>query len=107
MAGYLMSLGHIVFSPISHTHPIAVECDLPKDWEYWKKYDECFIEWCDQVHVWCMDGWKESRGVQAEINMAKKFGKEIVCWQANHYSISLPSLIFSKQYLECFKLDNY
>ena len=55
VAGMLMQQGHIVFSPISHTHPIAVECDLPKGWEYWKAFDEEFIGFCDELHVIMLD----------------------------------------------------
>jgi len=33
-AAKLMRDGHIVYSPISHTHPIAMEGDLPLDWAY-------------------------------------------------------------------------
>ena len=33
-AAKLMGEGHIIYSPISHTHPIAVEGDLPLDWAY-------------------------------------------------------------------------
>jgi hypothetical protein len=39
-AGKLMQLGLLVFSPISHTHPIAVGCELPTGWDYWRKYDQ-------------------------------------------------------------------
>ena len=28
----LMNEGHIVFSPISHSHPIAIAHNLPTDW---------------------------------------------------------------------------
>ena len=77
-AAELMNQGNIVFSPISHTHPIASQCDLPADWEFWKKQDESFIEWCDAVYVYCLPGWRESRGVVAEIKLAINLGKEII-----------------------------
>ena len=77
-AGQLMKQGHIVFSPISHTHPIAVECGLPTDWDYWKVFDTAFIEWCDQLYVLCLDGWVSSKGVNAEIEIAKELGKPVV-----------------------------
>jgi len=77
-AGKLMGIGFIVYSPISHTHPIAMECNLPTDWEYWKNIDISFLKWCDVVHVICLHGWKESKGVQAEIKIARVLGKEII-----------------------------
>lgn len=77
VAAKMMSDGLLVFSPISHTHPIALAGDLPKGWEFWKEYDLTFIEWCDELHVLKLDGWKESTGVTAEIELALKLGKPI------------------------------
>ncbi len=77
VAGDLMKLGHIVFSPISHTHPIAMECDMPKDWGFWRKFDECFIKWCDEVWICDFGDWKKSKGVNAEIEIAKRMNKTI------------------------------
>ena len=77
-AAKLMLEGNIVFSPISMSHPIASQCDLPGDWEFWKKFDEAFIEWCDELHVVCLEGWGISKGVQAEMKIAKMMGKPIV-----------------------------
>lgn len=77
VAGDLMAQGNIVFSPISHSHPIACEYGLPRGWEFWKKFDECFIEFCDEFCIVCIDGWKESKGVKAEVGLAKKFKKPI------------------------------
>ena len=33
-AAELLRAGNLVFSPISHSHPIAEQCELPKDWEF-------------------------------------------------------------------------
>lgn len=77
VAGELMQKGHIVLSPISHTHPIAMECELPKDWEFWKKQDESFIGWCDELWIVPFPGHAKSRGVNAEIKIAKKLNKPI------------------------------
>ena len=77
VAGDLMAKGHIVFSPISHTHPIEMEVDLSGDWEFWKKQDESFIDWCDEIWVIDFGDVKNSTGVQAEIKMAKEMGKKV------------------------------
>lgn len=80
IAGALMAAGHQVFSPIAHTHPIAVRCDLPKGWEFWRKYDEDLLAACDWLVVAAMDGWQDSVGVKAEIQVALDTGKRIsVC----------------------------
>lgn len=81
VAAKLMRAGHIVYSPISHSHPIAEAGGLPLGWDYWERVDREFIAWADAVHVFCLDGWKESRGVQAEIKMAAEMGKPVACWQ--------------------------
>lgn len=77
-AADLMARGYAVFSPISHTHPIALAGDLPKHWEFWREYDICFLRWCDEVHVICLPGWEKSEGVRAEIEIARKLEKPIV-----------------------------
>lgn len=76
-AAHLMRQGHIVYSPIAHTHPIATLCDLPKGWEYWRKVDEAFLERCDALYVLHLDGWRESVGVRAEIVIANRLHKPI------------------------------
>lgn len=48
-----------------------------EDWNTWSEYDKELIRCCDSVTVICMDGWKESIGVQAEIAFAKFIGKPV------------------------------
>lgn len=78
-AAYLMCQGHKVFSPISHTHPIAVspEGELPKGWEFWHEFDRAFLEYSYKIIVLCIDGWKESVGVQGELKIAEELGLEV------------------------------
>ena len=78
VAGELLTRGEIIFSPISHTHPIAKVCDLPKDWEYWDGLCRAYMACCYKMYVLMIDGWKESVGVQAEIKIAEEAGMEIV-----------------------------
>ena len=73
-AGILMAQGMIVFSPIAHSHPIADLCGIHEEWEYWQKFDRVFIGVSRALIVLCLDGWKESVGVQAEIKIAKELG---------------------------------
>lgn len=78
----LMNKGHIVFSPISHSHPIAISHNLPTDWEFWKKFDESFIEWCDELWVIIVgenghELCNKSKGVTEEIKIAKSLNKEV------------------------------
>jgi hypothetical protein len=77
VAAHIMKSGIYVFSPISHTHPIAVAGDLPIDWSYWENYDRTFLEWCDELWVYCSEGWEESKGVRVEIEVAKEMEKPV------------------------------
>lgn len=77
-ASKLMMQGILVFSPISHTHPIALAGEMPKGWEFWKDYVFTFIDgWADEVWVLQQSGWKDSVGVTAEIKLAAQLGKPI------------------------------
>ena len=70
IAAKLMGEGKYIFSPISHTHPIAVSGKLPTGWEFWDKYDRIMLSKCQKMIVLKLDGWKESIGVTAEIKIA-------------------------------------
>jgi hypothetical protein len=74
VAAQLMSQGVYVFSPISHTHPIAeASCGkLPRGWDFWEGYDTAILSGCEKVIVLRLPGWDSSTGVQAEIKIATK-----------------------------------
>ena len=72
-----MKAGYYVFSPISHTHPIAMACALPQGWEYWSGFDRAYLEHCNKVFVLCIPGWEKSVGVTAEIGIANELGLPI------------------------------
>lgn len=87
--GKLMKEGVIaVFSPITHSHPIHLVSKLPKNWEYWKRHDEEFLSVSKKLIVLTVDGWKESIGVQAEIEIAKEMGIPIEYIDPVEYLIS-------------------
>jgi hypothetical protein len=77
-AGALMRQGLNVFSPISHTHPIAVDCELPTGFDFWEQYDRAFLSCCSALYVLKIDGWEQSKGVQTEIRIAKELGLSIL-----------------------------
>lgn len=79
----LTRAGEIVFSPITHCHPMALAHDLPGDWAFWERIDREFISKCDELIVICIPGWLESTGVQAEIAMARDMGIPIREMQYN------------------------
>jgi hypothetical protein len=77
-AARLMREGRHIFSPISHTHPIALAGTLPLDWTYWQAYDAALLRCCIRLLVIKLEGWLESVGVQGEIKLARELGLEIV-----------------------------
>jgi nucleoside 2-deoxyribosyltransferase len=79
VSAQLMSDGHIVFSPISHSHPIAdhLPDNLRTDSHWWMNQDLPFVEWADKVYVVSVGESGEqliesSSGVQMEIKHAEQ-----------------------------------
>lgn len=70
----LMRDGLHIFSPISHTHPIALAGDLPIGFDFWQEYDKAILVTCAKLIVLRLDGWEESLGVRAEMQIAKDIG---------------------------------
>jgi nucleoside 2-deoxyribosyltransferase len=72
-AAKLMKEGFIVFSPLSHSHPIA-QCipETQVDHEFWLRQDLPFLAWSDILFVLCLPGWEQSKGVLAEIDEAHR-----------------------------------
>lgn len=79
-AAQLMREGVYVFSPISHTHPIAECGDLPRGWDYWEAYDRALLSCCSKLIVLQLPGWEQSVGVQAETAIARELGLDIEYW---------------------------
>ena len=78
LAGLLLKTGVIVYSPIAHTHPIAVHSALdPLDHDIWLPFDEAMMARCSCLIVAMMDGWRDSRGIAHEIEVFKKAEKPI------------------------------
>lgn len=78
VAGKLMLKGHIVFSPISHSTPIAQY--IPgsnNDHGFWLEQDFAFVDWAEALYVLCLPGWEQSFGVAMEIKRAKGQNKPI------------------------------
>lgn len=81
VAADFMKAGHVVFSPISHSHTIAMENNLPTTFEFWQVQNHAFIDWADMVMILTIPGWKESKGVADEIEYARKIGCPVKLWR--------------------------
>lgn len=76
VTAYLLRRGKTIISPISMMHPVS-QYGLPKDWDFWSKVDKNFITISTSVLVLKLKGWESSTGVNAEIEYAKKQGKQV------------------------------
>ncbi len=74
VASILMRSGKVVYSPITHNHPIATKHSLPKGWDYWKTFDIAFLSVANEFYVLRLEGWEVSTGVAAETEIARDLG---------------------------------
>lgn len=78
LAGKLLVDGFKVYSPIAHTHPIAVHGKLDAyDHNIWMPFDQAIMNVCDAMIVATMDTWDKSFGIGEEIKYFKKADKPI------------------------------
>ena len=75
-AAFLTCQGRHVFSPIAHSHPIALH-GLPLDAGYWLAFDLEMLGACQEIVVLRLDGWDRSVGVRAEVAKATEWGMPV------------------------------
>lgn len=56
--------------------------DPTATWEVWGAFCERLILVCDELWVLQFEGWETSKGVNAEIELARKYGKKICYFRA-------------------------
>jgi hypothetical protein len=66
-----------VYSPILHTHQLAIDHDLPFSHEFWEAYNRIMIDASAGVLILDIDGVYESKGVNGEYNYALRTEKRI------------------------------
>lgn len=72
--------GMFVYSPIVHCHEIAMNHEMKTGFNYWENYNRAMLRKADRMIVMTIDGWKESKGVQAEVKYAQELGLDIEYW---------------------------
>lgn len=70
----LMRNNLVCFSPIVYGHQFAVSFDFDHVHEAWLDFNQKMLYAASHVHVLQLDGWEQSKGVQAEIAFAKLHG---------------------------------
>lgn len=79
LAAALLASGVKVYSPIAHTHPLAVNGNLdPLDHTIWMPFDEAMMEATAVLLVAKMEGWDASIGIAHEIEFFKQAGKPVL-----------------------------
>lgn len=78
-AAWLMSLGFIVFSPISMGHPVGImgQGRIGHDFQAWEAQSFAMLDACTHLVANKIDGWNRSTGVRAEINRCRHRGKPV------------------------------
>lgn len=90
LAGRLLRIGLRVYSPICHTHPIAIYGNIdPLDHEIWMNFDLAMMKACDCLLVAEMTGWQESRGMAHEIQFFERARKPIFQLEPRSLSMRL------------------
>lgn len=97
IAALLISNGELVFSPITHAHPIVELEDLPLGWEHWKDFDRKLLSISTKLIVVCLDGWKESEGVTKEIELAEALGIPVSYFELEDHSYGPTSFEYKKE----------
>lgn len=73
----LIKKGLLVYSPISHNHEIADYFGVGRGWQFWSEHDLAMLRACSRLVVLCINGWRESTGVTAEIKAAQEMSMPI------------------------------
>lgn len=81
-AAICFNAGVPVFSPIAHTHYIAAYGKIDGGFTQWATFDEVMLRASDGMIVVKMDGWKDSVGIAAEIEICGKLGKPVLYVEA-------------------------
>lgn len=68
-----------VFSPIVHSHPVAVMCGLdPLDHSIWLPDNTPMLDTAGALIVWQAESWKQSYGIKVEIEHFTKARKPVI-----------------------------
>jgi len=77
-AGQLVQAGNLVYSPISHSAPMAWENKMGAKFSAWEELDYFYLSRADIVIVYMLEGWEESVGIEQELLMAVEIAKPVI-----------------------------
>lgn len=82
-AANLCAEGRVAFSPITYGHTLLGFREMPHTWEFWQNFCLSFLAQSDELMVYKMPGWENSRGLAEEIEFAKELGIKITYIEHN------------------------
>jgi hypothetical protein len=87
LVAHLLATQHHIYSPIVHNHAISQNPDYPT-YEMvtalqWKAYNETFLRRSEQLLVFTLGNWQESRGVQHEIEFYVKLRQKLTVFKVD------------------------
>lgn len=78
-AAHLIRMGLVVFSPISHSHPIARVGGIdPRSHEIWMGQNDHFMQAASAMVAVHLPGWEDSIGMKMEREAFACMGKPVV-----------------------------
>lgn len=84
MSAKLLQQGYNVLSPISHSHPISLYMDNSNDGDFWCERSLEWLKYCDELWIYCLSGWKDSKGIKKEIIAAQMLNIPILYLDKNN-----------------------
>ena len=74
-ADKLTRSGVLNYSPLTYTERYANN-EIPEN--YWIRHGLEMVKACDEMHILCVPGWRDSKGIQGELRAAKENNLKIV-----------------------------
>lgn len=91
IAARLLRAGVKVYSPITHTHPIAILGMIdPLDHAIWLPFDQSMMNKADALCIAMMDSWEISKGIAHEIDYFLTHDKPIFHLDPTNLLITAP-----------------
>lgn len=73
-----------VFAPVVHGHALCDVGGLVRlDHAFWMRQCLPFLERADVLVLLTLDGWRESQGTRAEIELAEQLEIPVIAWTGN------------------------
>lgn len=82
---HLLNANVQAISPTVYGHSIVTEYAIPGDWAFWQNFCLAYLLKSKEMHILCLDGWKESIGVKGEVLACIEAGITVYFVEHNTY----------------------